>query len=753
MGELRNHEWPMTENADVSNPGGSEGVGWTVAALFLVVVCLGSGLLFFVQPLAAKLALPLLGGAASVWTTAMLFFQAVLLAGYGYAHLLATRVPPALQVPVHLVVLGFGLAALPISVPAGWTAGPGGHPALQTLGFLALAVGLPFFALAANAPLIQTWYSRTGAPAARDPYHLYGASNAGSLLALLGFPLVAEPLFGAAKIAAGWAAAYVVLILGVAACGWASLRGVPAAAPGSLSAADEAVPPVRLGEAAVWAALGFVPSSLMLGVTAFVTTDLGSFPFLWVIPLALFLLSFVIGFSRWYRPRDRISRLVTLAVLLLMALPALFGNGMLPRFIGYAVVTGGFFVVALHCHSRLYALRPATRHLTRFYFTMSLGGVVGGLFNSVIAPAIFDTHAEFPIALVVAALVVAPPGRADLLRSGLAGAAVGVVAALLWYGAARTGLARDLAVNGARLGAVLCLWTLAVALIRPKVAGLALGTAAALLAQFQRDDAVLRARSFFGAYTIKEDADRGLRTLIHGTTLHGAVRIGDLAAERPVPVSYYHADGPMGRSIALLAPPGGAIGVIGLGVGSLACHAGPEQDWTFFEIDPLIDRIARDPALFPYMTACGGRMPTLLGDARTVLASHTGRPFDLLIVDAYSSDAVPVHLATVEAVTLYLARLAPRGAIVLHVSNRYYDLDRVLLGAMPRLSLAGALKSHVPSPEAGAGVVGSRVVALASSAEILEPLIESDGWSPLTGDNGVSWTDDSASPLAVLRGR
>jgi len=723
--------------------------GIAVPVLFAGIVTLSAGLLFFVQPLAAKLALPYLGGAAAVWTTAMLFFQAVLLAGYGYAHLLATRAAPPLQVGLHLLVLAAGLAVLPIAVPAGWAVDPGADPAIQTLVFLGLAVGLPFFALAANAPLIQAWYARTGARHAGDPYHLYAASNAGSLVALLGFPLAAEPLFGARAISGGWAAAYAALIAGMAACGLASLRGAPRYTAAARTGTAGAGP--RPAALLHWAALGFVPSSLLLGATSIVTTDLGSFPLLWVIPLALFLLTFVIGFSRWYRPPPETSARIALACVIALAVPAMFGVAFHMKLAGFGFVLGGFFVIALHCHAQLYALRPAAEYLTPFYFAMSVGGVLGGVFNSLVAPALFDTHAEFEITLILAAFVIALPLVRGLRGPLIWGGATAGAAMLAYLAAVRSPLAERIGPEPELLGTVLYLFAVAVALLRPASVAVAMLVTGLFVAGIGKDDAVLRDRSFFGAYKVIDDDAVGTRTLRHGTTIHGVAALRDLDAPRPVPLSYYHRTGPMARALALLSPDDARIGIVGLGVGSLACHARPGEDWTFFEIDPLIDRIARDPALFPFMPACGAAMPTILGDARVELARIAGPRFDMLVIDAYSSDAVPVHLTTLEAVELYLDRLADDGVIVFHISNRYYDLERVLAGAADRLGLAAAGKLHRPGPDAPAGAQVSEVVALARDARTLDALVGGDGWAPLGTAGAVLWTDDSASPLAVLR--
>ena len=729
-------------------PAAGRGRALPAPAVYAATVFLSASLLFFVQPMFAKMVLPHLGGATAVWTTAMLFFQTALLAGYAYAHLISTRLAIRRQVAVHATLVLAGLAFLPLAVPAGWHYDPAAHPAFQTLAVLALGVGVPFMALAANAPLMQKWYARTGAPDAADPYHLYAASNAGSLIALLGYPLVAEPLIGTRQLALNWSAGYVLLGAGLALCALMAARA-GAAAPAGPAAAPAARPPA--GQVGRWLALAFVPSSTMLGVTAVISTDLGAFPLVWVIPLALYLLTFILAFS----PRLRLPRRLAEggfmasvpAVVGLLALDQLAALG----WAGFALLFCALFFIALTCHRRLYESRPPESALTWFYFAMAAGGALGGLFNALIAPVLFDRMVEAHMVFALAGLALAGGGRgrlangvAFLLATMLGTAAIVAITA---------GLVPSGTTGGLVLAAVVAAMVIVVGWRRP--AGFAIAAGLFLTAGFTvgiDDGVVHRERSFFGVYTVRDDAAEGTRALISGTTEHGLQFLDDLG-RRPRVLSYYHPEAPLGQLFRSGAVGGDArVGIVGLGVGALACYAGPGQEWRFYEIDPAVDRIARDPALFDYMARCAGDAPTVLGDARIRLAHEAPVPFDVLVIDAFTSDAIPVHLITLEALALYRARLAPDGLLALHISNRYYDLAPLLANAADRLGMHAVeqLARATTETEIATGRTSSRVVLMARRASALAPFAADPAWRPLAGDGGAVWTDDQANILDAL---
>jgi len=705
--------------------------------VFTATIFLSAGLLFFVQPLFAKIVLPEIGGAAAVWTTAMLFFQTVLLAGYLYAHLITRYLPVGAQVAVHLGVWGLGLFFLPLAIPEGWTWTPGQPAAWQTLTLFALGVGVPFAALSANAPLIQAWYARSGGAAADDPYFLYGASNLGSLIALLGFPLVAEPVWGTSGIGAGFAAGYAVLGAGLLAAGLMA-RGE---ARRVARASSAPLPWRRIG---LWLVLAFVPSSLMLAVTTKISTDIGAIPLVWAVPLSLYLLSFVLTFrARPILPLPAL-RLATIGALALLGAVFLGVTGGHQKLGMIIAMAAAFFAVALFAHRRLYEARPEGAHLTGFYLAMSVGGALGGLFNSVLAPALFDTLAEGPVTLAVAAALLLSP-RAFAIRRRRA-----VLAWVLGSAAGFTLLFLSRVAPQPELVAKCLLLVTALVLLlslRARIGAALLALAAFTWPAMQSlpDDAVFRDRSFFGVHKVDEDGFA--RSYTNGTTLHGAQILDEPG--KPTPLSYYHAGLPLAELVT--SPVGRSardVGIVGLGVGAMACHAAPGQNWQYYEIDPVVARIATDPDLFTYLSDCTPDAPVHLGDARMVL-ERQDQTYDVLVIDAYSSDAVPVHLTTTEAMQLYLDRLNPGGLLIYHISNRYYDLTVPLGRSASALGLAGAHRHDRPEVDE-LNAHASSVVALARDPGTLASATAASDWQALLDDGGREWTDDHANLLGLL---
>lgn len=723
--------------------------GLLVPALFIATIFLSASLLFFVQPLFTKIVLPQIGGSPAIWTTAMLFFQTTLIAGYLYAHLLTRRLAVRAQIWVHLGVWAVALVCLPLAIPDGWSFDPQGNAVWQTLLLFAAGVGLPFFALSANAPLIQFWYGRSGGPSAHDPYFLYGASNLGSLTALLGFPLVAEPLFGATNIGLGWTAGYIAL------GAFLLLAGFRAQGPAAMSQAAAAGPvtATRPGfrRIALWAFLAFIPSSLMLGVTSKISLDLGSFPLIWVVPLALYLLTFVLSFSNRRLLNDTAFRALTAAFLLFMALTFFGALGRTLDWTSVGLLVLGFFVVALYAHRKLYDARPDAAHLTTFYLTMSVGGALGGVFNSIVAPVIFDTLMEAGVTVVLAGLLLLKLEGRDipLPRALVRGVAYGLVAAipasliaLVFVPANWTGTALFLLAGG-----IICLHVLRRDAVQVYAAAVTLFVVGAL---HLPDTSLMRDRSFFGTHIVAEDA--GMRIYGNGTTAHGAQRLRDDHTARPEPLYYYHENGPMGQVMtSQRAERAQSIGIVGLGVGSLACYAQDHQDWQFYEIDALVDKVARTPEYFRFVTACTPDAPTHLGDARIVLEAQQGLTYDILVIDAYSSDSVPVHLTTREALALYMDRLAPDGVLVFHISNRYYEIDRPLGRAAADLGLVGRIQDYKGNAETDPGDTASTVLTLSRSRAALDDLADDPRWRPLTDDGGRVWTDDFANLLSIMK--
>jgi hypothetical protein len=755
---------------------------WPFVALFTLTTFLSALLLFSIQPLFAKMVLPVLGGSPSVWAVAMCFFQGALLAGYCWAHLLRRFASIRVAGCLHLGLALLALLALPIGLPAHWGEPPPGEPYRWQLGLFTVAVGLPFMAVAANAPLLQSWFAASGTKHARDPYFLYAASNLGSLIALLAFPFVLEPKFGLTALSRGWGIGFVALIGAIGVCYW-FVRGADVQREADVEPLEPAAP-ITMGQRLKWIALAFVPSALLTAFTTHVATDVASAPLIWVIPLAIYLLTFVLVF----RDTALIPPQALLLLHLVAVVTALFElartahhNWVVSACIGGAV----FFTSAMVAHRTLYEARPDARHLTEFYLLMSLGGGLGGLFTGLIAPKVFSEVFEYPILLALTMFCRPQAFTADWkaerthLHHLLFLSAVALT--LFWLpwalehlpaaGEDPVGTKRLLAyiedkrINwGKAAMPALVFGTFVVAMFRsPRWQAMgALGMCAAIVllpSSVKRGEAQ---RSFFGVYRVFESYDKEYNVLMHGTTLHGAQRMrtseGEPVADQ-TPGTYYHPESPMAKTVEMVRADlstravAGRYGVIGLGAGSLACYSKEGEAWRFFEIDPTVVGIARNPEKFTYLQTCQPRADIVIGDARLTLAKQPAESFDLIIVDAFSSDAVPVHLMTAEALKLYATKLTPNGIVLLHISNRYLDLDSVLAATLPLVpGLDGLLLSD---DEGGGGYArsASTVALFSKSTATLEPYRALTGHSELRPEPPANarpvkpWTDDASDIL------
>ena len=715
--------------------------------------------MFSIQPMFARFVLPLFGGTPAVWSTSMLFFQAALLAGYAYAHAVTRRLGVRRAALLHVGVVLVPLLALPLDVPAEWAPHGAEDPVPRLLAALLTGVGLPFFAVATTAPLLQRWLAGTDHPAARDPYFLYRASNLGSVVGLLAYPLVLEPMLRLGAQGAVWAGGYLGLVALVTACAVVVRRSGYARAGASearAAARGDGDPPVSLSAArrARWVGLAFVPSSLMLGVTSFATTDLAPIPLLWSVPLALYLVSFILAFAPGARTERR-HRIVVLAlpVAALALSIALLLEAHDPPWLLIPLHFAGFFVAALVCHGELARDRPPASRLTEFYLWLALGGVLGGAFNALLAPALFDSLLEYRLVLVLACLCLPlRPGRfpagphsrwLDLAVPLLLGTGVAAILAL----ASRAGGDAEMVGRGFALSVAA-----GVALNfarRPLRFGLSLGAivlAGALLAP--GEPVLSQDRSFFGVNRVEAQAG-GYHVLVNGTTTHGGQFVHD-PDRALVPRAYYHPSGPIGQvmSEARRARGSRRVAVLGLGTGALACYARGDEEWMFFEIDRTVERIARDPRLFTYLRDCPGRHRVVLGDARLSLAHERNRGFRLIVADVFSSDAIPVHLLTREAIRLYRAKLVPGGLLALHVSNRYLDLGPVA-GALARDARLDCLTEWERDGVRVPGKVPSRWVVMAESGRNLGRLASDPRWRPCQGGTRA-WTDDFSNLVGAF---
>jgi hypothetical protein len=739
----------------------SAGRNRLVLVVYTSAIFVSALLLFSVQPLFTKMVLPRLGGSPAVWSVAMVFFQSLLLGGYAYAHYLMQLRNRMIPVVIHLVLLVAALLTLPLSIANGWGEPPTSGYAFWLLGLFAVSIGLPFFALAANNPLLQAWFVRTGHPNGPDPYFLYASSNIGSFLALLSYPVLLEPMFTLRTQNLIWTSGYGLLIVLIATCGVLLLRS-PATAAVDTLAGDSKAPAPSWALRARWIFLAAVPSGLLIAVTAHISTDVAAAPLLWVLPLSLYLLTWVLVFqSRPLLPHKWMLLAQPLAIAGVVVLLAIGGEQNLLLTLGGHLVC--FFVIAMACHGELARTRPAARYLTGFYVALSFGGMLGGLFAGLIAPFAFSWIAEYPILLALAALCRPPGGVERLPRwshwywAFLAVLAVALIAPSYSDGKFMSWLDDNRVWVIGAVGVLSALLALGLNANRWKIFA-TVTVALVLIRAYPSDDGrVETVRSFFGVHKIVVTPNGQYHVLMHGTTIHGAQKIlnddGTPVTGRPEPISYYHKDGGIGRAISAIRERKGAplrVAVIGLGSGTLACASEPGETWKFFEIDQSMVDTARDPKYFSYIKNCEPDLKPVIGDARLTFAREPDGVYDLIIVDAYSSDAIPIHLATEEAMKIYKDKLAPQGAVVMHVSNRHLELASVVVG----IAEANDLKSWVYSEDSNRDneyIFATEVVVSAREDADVGKLASSDVWELTEADeNQRVWTDDYSNVLGAV---
>lgn len=676
---------------------------------FALTIFTGAFLLFSVQPMIAKYILPWFGGAASVWTVCMLFFQMQLLVGYGYAHLTTRYLPARAQCGLHLALLALALLSLPITPSERWRPIAGVEPTQRILLLLTASIGLAFVTLATTGPLLQRWYS--GLHRDAPPYRFYALSNAGSLLALLAYPFAVEPALSRTAQAELWSWGMVVF---VSLCGYCAVRAMRLTEPPGCAPVGEdsemGSPPPSRRDYALWLALPTVASLMLLATTEKLTQEVAVIPFLWVLPLSLYLLSFILCFDnpRWYRR-------------------ALFGAALLVSIAEYdslavdqtllvlkiGLHAGILFVVCMVCHGELYRLRPHPKHLTEFYLMVAAGGALGGLLVALVAPHVFAYYQEFELGIMSCA----------------------VLALVVHY------FDEESPLHGGRP-------RLAWACLLVACLGLAYG----LVENVNKKQryVIYAERDFYGAlYVIEHDRPPYARKLRSGSTLHGAQIIsGELRRE---PTTYYAEETGIGLALRNFPRQRGLhIGVVGLGVGTLAAYAEPGDRLRFYEINPLVKKLAEEQ--FTYLTDTRAAVSVVLGDARLSLEREAPQEFDVLVLDAFSSDAIPVHLLTTEAFEIYLKHLRPNGLIAAHISNRHLDLKPVLAALGAHFDLTALFLKNTAGKErwwvaASEWVLMTRNPTLLASKAITEvaQLLDQSSVRP------ILWTDEHTSLLQVLR--
>jgi SAM-dependent methyltransferase len=715
--------------------------------LFLVTIITGSFLLFLTQPMIARMALPRVGGAPAIWNSAMLVYQLLLLGGYAYADRVA-RLKPRAQVGIHLVLLGLAALWLPIGLSSALPPADG-EPAIWVPWFLLSSIGPVFFIVSAQAPLMQRWYALETSRG--DPYPLYAASNLGSFAGLISYPLLVEPLMSLQQQSVLWTAIYAFLVLLVVACALT----VPGHAVEAMP--QETAPPPTWRQIGKWVLLAAVPSGLMLSTTTHLTTDIVAMPLLWVLPLGLYLLSFVIAFAERRWPADMITVVAPLVILICGGLA--FSGAILNPFFTATLGLLLLFVVAVALHAEMFRLRPAVGHLTRFYLAMSFGGMLGGLFCAIVAPLLFDWAYEHPLLILGAALLVPQyilvpwPARWQWLL----GLALPLIAFIISY-------AKAIGLFGVNPVAAM-VGTISVSLITLACLGRKWAFAASLLAlmlsydgwgTLARSMTDARTRSYFGIYEVSERYNGTARVLTHGTTLHGIQNL--VAGTETIPTTYYAPRSGVGLALANANAMYGdhaRIGVIGLGSGTLSCYHRPGQRWTFFEIDPAMVQVAR--TRFSFLSRCARDARIQLGDARLTVGREPANSLDILAVDAFSSDAVPMHLVTREALAVYGRTVQRDGIVLFHISNRYLNLRPVVADIAARGGWSSVMLQYVPTDdEEVMNATISVWIALSRNPATLARLIDLSGadreeWEILEPTQGFEgWTDDHASILPII---
>ncbi len=745
-----------------------------VRALFVSTILLSAFLLFLIQPMLTKILLPLLGGSPAVWQTAMMFYQALLLGGYLYAHTATRYWGTKKQSRLHIVLLLLSCACLPIQLSSVDAFSPTEAPIGFLLVSLLLTIGAPFFILSANAPLLQHWYACHRATESDNPFALYSASNLGSFTALLAYPFAIEWLLPLSTQTALWSGLYAVftmlLILCVAQINRHFAHETPMDSDGDAATEDAASPtPVQKLR---WVALAFIPSSLMLGLTTYMTTDIAAAPLLWIIPLALYLATYVLAFHpRMPGYRFFLSEQPIIISLLMIGMATQL-DAVTPF---QAIHFIAFFAIAMVCHGQLALCRPQARHLTGFYVWVSVGGACGGVFNALIAPALFTHADEYWLVLVLGCFLRPKTEKAarekrERVLDLLLPLTLAAVLILQYHGAAlierfvpeiidrlqalRTELFMGRPVPES--DAITACFIVLAGILLPKYCQhrpLRFGCAALVIfiaipfAQSAKKDVIIYTeRNFFGIITITERADPPLHFLEHGTTLHG---IQSLEEDKRLALTTYYIHV---RDIFRRLPDETRLKPValgGLGAGTLACLGEEQQEFNFFEIDEAVKYIAQNPEFFTYLRDCSTRSTVTIADARIGMQGAADGHYGAIFMDAYSSDALPMHLLTLEALNIYARKLAPGGIIAFNISNRYLRLSQVLANLAQAAGMV-AIERVAASKEAN--TTAAHWVVMARHWEDLAPLgYEKDGWRPMKANNDTLWTDDYSNLLSVLR--
>ena len=732
---------------------------WTLVGVFTASIFLSAVLLFSVQPMFSKLVLPLLGGSSNVWNTAMVFFQGTLLAGYIYAHLISKYLKLTAQILTHGIVLALGCYFLPLSIAQGWTPPETGAQSYWLIALFTVSVGAPFFAISANAPLLQRWFSRTNNKDADDPYFLYAASNAGSLLSLCLYPVFFEPILRLREQTELWALSYVVLIVAIMTAGYVMIRNQKTGESNSLdtSSASKTADKLKSRDRLIWIGLAFIPSSLMLGVTSHITNNIGSAPFLWIMPLAIYLLTFIIVFAKNPIVTSKNLHFVTpLAVIGALWFSFIAETSVL---ISITMTLICYFLIALASHMKLVDKRPSVQNLTEFYIWMSFGGVLGGIFNALLAPVIFSNVVEYVLVLTVSFFI---SFSFVLNKRNLNSTLIILIPSIAASILAFTVLTAVKIPNNQALFFSGLITAFGVATLNKNfkislVLNFILVWILAIVTPYMVRKDVLTDRSFFGILHVKsEEGDYGvIHKFSHGDTVHN-IQLRDEALQE-IPLAYYAKDNTFDKGLSFVRSHfknrGLKVAMVGLGAGAMACYEAVGDDWTYFEIDPAVVKMAMNPNYFSYMDKCSLESDVRIGDARLKLNDLPANSQDYIVIDAFSSDSIPAHLVTREALALYQSRLKDDGLIFFHTSNRVLDVSSVVAN----LALDAGLDTRFIEFKSFAGhdyeayLAPSSALLIGSTKQMQEATRFDSDWKKLipSPDVGI-WTDDYSHIAGTL---
>ena len=667
-----------------------------------LTIFLSAFLLFQVQPMIGKMILPWFGGSASVWTTCMLFFQMTLLLGYLYSHWVVRFLSPRQQSLIHIALLLVSLALLPISPSEAWKPTGAENPTLRILGLLLVSIGLPYFVLSTTGPLVQAWFARERS--GQVPYRLFALSNFGSMLALIAYPLAVEPALPTLWQSYMWSGLFACFVIS---CGLLAWRGRNGQASVHHHHDAQPITALQPGQMSLWAALAACPSILMVADTSFLTENIAPIPLLWVAPLGLYLLSFILCFERhgWYRRRVFLP-LLAFGLLALAVLPTL-GLNTLPIHVSMGINLAAFFVACMVCHGELARRQPHPSHLTAYYLMLAVGGALGGLFVGVVAPYFFNSNYELSVGIVLTGLVVAVAIIPDLRFPRPA-----------WRAAAVAGT----------------------------LAFLALLSAIRIVDhQEESSGAEASLRNFYGTLKVFAREENGYRSMLHGQIIHGRQFLAPDKAM--LPTAYYSAEGGAGKTLLTKAQQGPLrVGVVGIGIGTLATYGRPGDYYRLYDIDPLVIDVAQTH--FSFLKDTRAQTDIVIGDARLQLEREEPQQFDVLIVDAFSGDSVPIHLLTRQAFELYFHHLKPDGVLAVHITNRYLDLRPVIKTAADHFKRPVRIVDF--DGDAERGLFRSRWAIIAAD----DTFFCNQGFedSRLLADRPgfKAWMDDYSSLFAVL---